>query len=106
MLRQDPTDWANKRKVGDLPRSLEVLVAEGGCVGPSCLTRTVLLRRLFPCSIIAQAAAERAKQLREERKRGVADEGDTFTPQINRRPSYLNNAVKVQNHPPRSSSPP
>lgn len=43
-----------------------------------------------------QAAAERAKQLREERKRGVADDGDTFTPQINRRPSYLNTAAKVR----------
>ena len=39
-----------------------------------------------------QAAVERAKQLREERKRGTGmdDSEHTFTPQINQRPSYLN----------------
>lgn len=38
-----------------------------------------------------QAAVERAKQLREERKNGQVDDSATFTPQVNRRPSYLDN---------------
>lgn len=41
-----------------------------------------------------KAAVERAKQLREERKNGLtgnADDIPTFTPQVNRRPSYLDN---------------
>ena len=39
-----------------------------------------------------QAAVERAKQLREERKSGINDsESHTFTPQLNKRPSYLSN---------------
>eukprot|EP01037_Dinobryon_pediforme_P023822 gene23822-25396_t len=39
-----------------------------------------------------KAAVERAKQLREERKSGINDsESHTFTPQLNKRPSYLSN---------------
>eukprot|EP01036_Dinobryon_divergens_P022146 gene22146-30382_t len=39
-----------------------------------------------------KAAVERAKQLREERKNGINDaETHSFTPQLNKRPSYLSN---------------
>lgn len=38
-----------------------------------------------------KAALERAKQLREERKNGIVNDDATFTPTVNKRPSYLNN---------------
>jgi len=38
-----------------------------------------------------KAALERAKQLREERKNGTVSDDATFTPTVNKRPSYLNN---------------
>ena len=38
-----------------------------------------------------KAAVERAKQLREERKNGAVNDNATFTPQVNKRPSYLDN---------------
>jgi len=38
-----------------------------------------------------KAAVERAKQLREERKNGSVSDNATFQPQVNKRPSYLDN---------------
>jgi hypothetical protein len=45
--------------------------------------------------LLSQAAVERAKQLRDERKKGTGtdDTEHTFTPQINQRPAYLNKAA-------------
>lgn len=80
MSRPDPTDWANKRKVVSLTNLLYHIP----------VFKVVLFESFT--SLIMQAAVERAKQLREERKRGTGmdDSEHTFTPQINQRPSYLN----------------
>ena len=45
---------------------------------------------IYFCLFTIQAAVERAKQLREERKNGINEaESHSFTPQLNKRPSYL-----------------
>jgi hypothetical protein len=80
MSRPDPTDWANKRKVWK--RSVIY----------DCISKTSLTKDFWQ---ISQAAVERAKQLRDERKKGTAmdDTEHTFTPQINQRPANLNKAA-------------
>ena len=83
MSRPDPTDWANKRKV--IAGVIHVYFFDVLILHTSASLILPMLSNL-------QAAMERAKQLKEDRKKGTGmDESEhTFAPQINSRPSYLN----------------